>query len=436
MNKKWLAAVAIILVMLGLCAAMITTLVITIGRIPAGGIGGLHIDLAQIKAEGDEAKSFSVSGPAVLDVREPFGKVDIQTGAGNQIVVKAHKTAFGFNQQDAENELASLKLVMNQEGNKLTLSREDTADQGLVINSKPKPVDYTIIVPVETTVTVKADMGEIHLKGTTGKADLQTSFGLIDVSGIQGGLAVTSNNGAVHAKSISAGKNTIDLHSGFGEILLADSSAGDVTVKSDNGRITLTNVEGSGVVNISSSFGSIDYQNGKGQSLVVKSNNGGLSLTGLTVQKGVSASSDFGAITLKQVAAGSYDVSSKNGNVTLEGASGPIKADSDFGRISISQATRATLDVQTKNGNILFDGSLGDGPHSITTDFGAVTVRLPAEAALNVDLKTNLGSINSDFDIAMNGSVKDKNWVGKIGSGGPALAVQSNNGNITIEKTN
>jgi DUF4097 and DUF4098 domain-containing protein YvlB len=434
MKKKWLAALALILVLLGLCAAMITILVFAVRQIPADGIEGLKIDLTHIKAEGDENKSFTSNGLVELDVRESFGKVYIQTEAGNQIVVKAHKTAFGFNQQDADNELASFKLGMNQEGNKITVTREIPYDEPGNIKYK-KTVDYTITVPEETTVTVKTDFGEIHLKGTTGKADLHTFFGLIDISNIQGELAAVSDNGAIHANHILAGIKPIDLHSGNGEIILTDSTAGDVTAKSDLGRITLSNVEASGALDINSSFGAVDFQKGKAQSLNVRSNNGGLSLTSLAVEKNVSASSDFGGITLKQVSAGAYDVSSKNGNISMEGVNGPVKADSDFGRINISQSTHATLDLRTSNGNILFEGSLGEGPHTIRTDFGAVTLNLPADAALNVDLKTDFGSIKSDYEMNTGGAIKkDKNWIGKIGNGGPFLSVQSNNGNITIEK--
>ena len=102
---------------------------------------------------------------------------------------------------------------------------------------------------------------------------------------------------------------------------------------------------------------------------------------------------------------------------------------------TITQAENATLDLNTQSGSIEFEGSLGEGPHSIHSDFGQISLSLPIDSALNVDLETEFGNINSDIPVTvvLNGEVDQSHHVGTINGGGPELKVSTQSGNITIK---
>jgi DUF4097 and DUF4098 domain-containing protein YvlB len=146
---------------------------------------------------------------------------------------------------------------------------------------------------------------------------------------------------------------------------------------------------------------------------------------------------DFGDITLTQTSASAYDLHTSSGTITVDGAKGSLKAYTDFGNIEVMNAQSVTLDLKTNSGSVEFTGSLGDGPHQVKSDFGNITLVLPPDTKLDVELKTDFGNIESDLPITVTltgSSENDKNEItGTINGGGEQLTVQTNSGNINIK---
>jgi len=159
-------------------------------------------------------------------------------------------------------------------------------------------------------------------------------------------------------------------------------------------------------------------------------------LTKLKVSKLIKVDDDFGDIELTQATATSYDLHTNSGTITVDGAKGILKAYTDFGNIEVTNAQSVTLDLDTNSGSIEFEGSLGAGPHLVNSDFGNITLALPADSKLNVDLKTDFGNIKSDLPVTVtltDGSSGDKEQiVGAINGGGAQLTVKANSGSINI----
>jgi hypothetical protein len=132
---------------------------------------------------------------------------------------------------------------------------------------------------------------------------------------------------------------------------------------------------------------------------------------------------------------GEIDVNNLNGAVTLTGVSGSVLAHSLNGKIV------ATLDQVTSG-----------KPMSFSTLNGNIDVTLPADVKANVKMKSDNGSVYSDFDIKLDASshapvvedgrshggkykVKiDKTMAGSINGGGPEIQFTTFNGNIMIRK--
>jgi len=184
-------------------------------------------------------------------------------------------------------------------------------------------------------------------------------------------------------------------------------------------------------------FGETTYTNGSAKSLTIKTNGGDVSVEKVKVTGDIHVEDDFGTITLKQANAGSYDLKSNGGSINVDGAKGKLKAHTDFGKITIENATEVTLDLKSNGGDIEFSGSLGEGPHSVQTDFGTVTLTLPGDSKLNVAIKTDFGKIKSDLPIAVTfsgetGLNNGDDITGTINGGGAQLTVKTNGGNINI----
>jgi DUF4097 and DUF4098 domain-containing protein YvlB len=176
------------------------------------------------------------------------------------------------------------------------------------------------------------------------------------------------------------------------------------------------------------------FNTGSGNLLNVETNSGKVSLESLNLQEALTAKSEFGEISLAQVKAASYDVQTNSGSITIDGAVGKVKAHSGFGSVTVKNADSVTLDLSTQSGSVEFEGSLGDGPHTVHSDFGGISLTIPADSALNVDLKTNFGSIKSDIPITvvLSGKIEQSHQTGTINAGGAQLKVETDSGDISI----
>lgn len=405
MKRKGLMAGILLLAELFLCAGIVGVLWFTVGAarlglsdIRLGNVRWLGFNTNAISAEADETQQFTVAGPAKLEIgsnsKGMVGDIVVTGGPGDEIVIKAHKVAWGINQTEANDALAALKVKASQNGDTVTVEveRPDTVTFG--DNGQADRVDLTITVPANTAVKARANLGEITLSKTT---------------------------------------NDVDVETDFGDVNIADVKAGEVKARTNAGEVKLQNVEATGEVTLNADAGEIRFEKGSAGSLTVNTSAGQVKLSELTIGDKVSVQADFGEITLEAVSAKSYDLGSNSGTITVTGASGSVKAHTDFGDVEVTEATEAVLDLQTNSGTVRFSGSLGSGDHQLSSDFGNIVVVLPKDAELDFDLKTDFGKISSDLPIAISGAPDESHWVGTINGGGASLTAKTNSGNISVE---
>jgi DUF4097 and DUF4098 domain-containing protein YvlB len=372
---------------------------------PIAGGGGFS-------ATADQDQSFAVGQAASLDVESTFGAITVTGGTGHEIAVHAHKTGWGADQAAADAALAALKITLTQSGNAVTVKVEQPSGLIVLNQSHNNGVDFTVAVPSDAAVKA------------------HTSFGDVQVAGASGGVDARTSAGRAGARLVSG---PVVLHSDFGPVSLENATVSTVNARSSSGSVTLSQVAASGAVELHSDFGPIEYQGGRAASLTARTSNGRVTLTGLAVDGAADARSDFGSLTVSQVTAGSYAVNSSNGSISIDGAAGTVQASSDFGQVSVVHAAGVTLDLHSSNGTVTFSGSLGAGPHSLTSDFGNVTLSLPANTAADVDLSTGFGSIHSTLPVTASGDLSREHLAGALNGGGPRLTVKTSNGNITLD---
>ncbi len=397
MRTKWLVAGGLVLALVVLCAGIMAVSWFSIARLSRTGVNWRVFSADIVSAEADEEQRFAMSGPAVLSVENGAGDVTVTGGEGAEIVVAAHKTAWGPTQAQAEAALTALKVTITQDGNTVTVRVEQPEKIVVAGSSRSDTVDFTVSVPTETSASASTSFGDVTLSGTTGDADLKTEFGEVNVQDVKGSVTAESSSGAIGAKRVGAEDQTLKLETSFGKITLEDAAAADVSLQSNSGEIELTRVEVGGAVSVKA---------------------------------------DFGAVTLGQVAAETYDLGTKSGKITVHGAHGALKAHTDFGDVEVTEATEADLDLSSNSGSIHFAGSLGEGPHTVKTDFGSIQLTLPEKAALTFDLKTSFGKIKSSFPITTSGDLENDHWRGTINGGGASLTAQTNSGDISLEILN
>lgn len=392
MKRKWIIASILVVVLVALCGASLFAVWQGTRMVETSGMS-FRLQRDTTEAQVVEEKNLTVSGPVTLTLNNDFGDISVITGTTTQVQIKTEKTAWGANEEDAQKRLEELKVIVEQNGNSINISVQQL-EQKDVLNFRPNGgrVTFTVTVPEETSVTLDSVNGELTLSGMKGDLDVQSDFGSITISGVSGTVTARTTNGAIVGENISSDSN-IALASEFGGISLDSSQASALEIKSTNGKVGLQDILLDGKV---------------------------------TIQN------EFGDLTLIGVKASAYDIKTQNGKIKLDQAQGSIVAQSSFGDVEVLNVDNGTIDLSSTNGAISFSGSLGAGPHSISSDFGNITLNLPAETGLSVDLQTDFGKISSDFDLTVSGALEANHWVGKLNGGGETLNAKTQNGNITI----
>jgi DUF4097 and DUF4098 domain-containing protein YvlB len=437
MKNKWLVASILIVALLILLAAIINFSWQGIDFARQSGVRWRAFSNDIVSAEGDEELRFSSGAPGTLDIQNDIGNITVSTGAGDEIVIKAHKIAWGATQAGAQTALDNLKVISVQEEDTVTIRVEpvDTVYM-FAFRARPDSVAFTVTVPANTEVKTRSNVGDITLSGITRDARLQTDFGDVSVTNTTGNLSVDTDSGVITVQAIQAPRQTVDLKSEFGSITLTDAAAGEIALHSNSGRLELQGVSATGGITLGSEFGSIEFRSGTVEGLNIEANSGAIELSDLTIEEPAKISTEFGDITLGNVDAPSYDLRSNSGNVRLDSAQGAVSVHTEFGDIEVSNGEKATLDLQTNSGSVAYSGSLGAGPHNVKTEFGNITLALPGDTSLSVDLGTEFGKVKSEFAITLSGDFSEKHLSGTINGQGPNLTASTNSGNITISISN
>jgi hypothetical protein len=177
--------------------------------------------------------------------------------------------------------------------------------------------------------------------------------------------------------------------SGSGDVKLNDIGA-DTTARTGSGEITISGVKGA----LRASSGSGDIRADQ-------------------IAGAVIASTGSGDIRLTQAGSGDVEVTTGSGTVEVNGVKGGVQ-------------------IGTGSGNITAEGT-PTGDWRIHTGSGDLTVELPQQTSFDLYAHTGSGSIESQFQIKMQGTITPRDLHGTVGSGGPTLELRTSSGAIHIE---
>jgi DUF4097 and DUF4098 domain-containing protein YvlB len=141
------------------------------------------------------------------------------------------------------------------------------------------------------------------------------------------------------------------------------------------------------------------------------------------------------------------------GDIVVDHLTGDVEIDNTNGNATATHISGAAV-VHALNGKVLvsLDKISGDKPMSFSSLNGDIDVTVPADTKARLKLKTDNGSVYSDFDIAVDSSARkptveenntgkgryrvrfDKTMYGAVNGGGPEMALTTFNGNVYVRK--
>ena len=435
MNIRKILIPVLAIAMAGICGLCILTGVGTYSWMRANDLQLRFFNLDTTSATITEKRSFEVSTPVILEVETDHGDITITAADVDDIEVEIIKKAWAENKAKAKTLAEEMEIAVIQTDNQLTITYQSIEPFGVIsLSNIPDTISFNILVPAETSVVLTAHHGgEVTLTGTSGSAEIRTSFGDVKVIDVEGPLNVIDSNGDITIENVDAGSDPVTLETSFGDITIVGLSSGEVNIKTTNGDISITELTTDSDLTVKDQFGNVEIGDFFSDNLIIDNQNGRINIESGQVSGLLEVSDGFGDVSVLQVEAGQYTLETNNGELKLDEASGDIVMDNSFGDIIIQNATDAVLNLKTNNGKVTFTGSLDENEaHMVASSFGDINLTIPSDSAIDLYLKTSFGEITSDMPVMITGNLSETEWKGTLNGGGETLRAETNNGDISL----
>jgi hypothetical protein len=186
----------------------------------------VFISLLALPAAAQEKKdlTYNVGPRAVVSITNNYGTITVKPSASRQVMIET------VSHSDA------VSLVNEQHGDRIELRS---------VSSRPGSdlVDYTVLVPVDAFVSLRALDGTLRAQGLRGDVILEAAAASVEVSDI--------SDAHLHVRTLT------------GPITLTDIRNSHLDIHSVNGNVTIRNVTGPSV-EVNSGSGRISYQGDPG----------------------------------------------------------------------------------------------------------------------------------------------------------------------------
>jgi hypothetical protein len=121
-----------------------------------------------------------------------------------------------------------------------------------------------------------------------------------------------------------------------------------------------------------------------------------------------------------------------NGRVEVGQVEGDVDASTVNGSIEVD--ADGAVHARTVNGSIdvRIDSSAGDGDLEFETVNGSIDLRVPRDLAVDLDLRTQNGSIDTDWEVPVERTWSGRRLAASVAGGGRRLRARTVNGDIAI----
>ena len=181
----------------------------------------------------------------------------------------------------------------------------------------------------------------------------------------------------------------------------------------------------------------------------VSSRSGSGSQTVSGVRGPVEVSTGSGALTLTDLG-GDVDARTGSGSIRADGIAGGFQAQTGSGSVSLVQTApgdvvistgsggsdvkgiEGALRIRSGSGSITAEGTQ-QGPWDLEAGSGSVNIRLPPDAAFDLDAEGHSGEVYTDHPVAVQRRIARGRLSGQVRGGGPLLRVRTGSGGIRIQ---
>jgi DUF4097 and DUF4098 domain-containing protein YvlB len=310
---------------------------------------------------------------------------DLPVGAAVKIVSKKVRADA---KEDAERWNGQTKPQITVAGNLVTINANSRG-----AGDHPVTTDLNVSLPRKAAVTIAAQRGDINVMGRDGLVEISNQRGDVSVDDINGDVNLNLDRSSVHMGNSSTRVTQV---------------SGDVSVSGRANEVTLSDVKGA--VRLNGEFTDAVKLSKIGKSVTFKS-----SRTDLEFAK-LNGDLDLDSDSLRaDNITGPVRLSTRAKDVTLEGVSGDVRVQDEHSAVNVTLKTAGNVQIDNRNGDI--------------------TVGVPEKVGFKVDARTRGGEVTADFPgVNVTNDDREGKLSGTFGNGAIRLVLNSEHGNITVQK--
>ena len=341
-RKVWFIVVPLLVI---LCLALVGALILPFSshtsttsapvQIKPGQPGVASLTETQVLPVHDYKPTSSADNEPIVVISDDVGSVHVHIGgAFDSVTVTA-------TEHDGKANFKGMTVITSEGGpNNNTLTITANSDTGV---SNTRSIDLDITVPNGSSIQLTEGSGAVRIDGigsesAGGNAQVKITSGSVEISGVEGGIDVQSQNAPVALHDLGGIISATTVNSSIAALRLS----GQITLNSSTGSIMANDVQFGGSFSTGGP-GSITLLNATlNQQTLLKVDSGTINFQG-TIQPGanVQFESGSGAITIALPASTAFQLD-------FGSISGTLK--NDFGSNNVGSGRPATLQITTDNG--------------------------------------------------------------------------------------
>lgn len=149
------------------------------------------------------------------------------------------------------------------------------------------------------------------------------------------------------------------------------------------------------------------------------------------------AASTSGAVKVQSAGFGRTNISSTSGGVHVGGAAGDVTVNNISGAVRVENAD-GDVSVGNTSGSVFVSQTQSNPSVNVSTISGSAEIRLRGDASFDLTARSTSGSLTTDFDVMVSGSLKAKitgtDVQGSVNGGGENVSITTVSGSIRVTK--
>jgi DUF4097 and DUF4098 domain-containing protein YvlB len=182
-----------------------------------------------VEAKDTWTRTYKVKEGATLELREPNGRIRVEAGSSDEVVVNATRVVKGPSEEAAKAALAEITIKEVATADRVEI--DSSASAAGISFRLSRHVDYDIKMPRTGQLTIKSANGEITVKAIAGFVKIEADNGDIELTGVEKGVDVNTVNGRVRVELASVGDGGVRCKTVNGQIILTVPAAAKANIE-------------------------------------------------------------------------------------------------------------------------------------------------------------------------------------------------------------